>query len=103
MLVFMHVLMLVCCAAQVKDDYMNLVAAACVLVASKQGERPSQVPTDQQLESVTGLQVPALPCPALPCPALPCPALPCPALPCPALSSPLPVARWEVPSEAMQV
>jgi len=78
MLVFMHVLMLVCCAAQVKDDYMNLVAAACVLVASKQGERPSQVPTDQQLESVTGLQVPALPCPALPCPALPCPALPCP-------------------------
>ena len=83
MLVFMHVLMLVCCAAQVKDDYMNLVAAACVLVASKQGERPSQVPTDQQLESVTGLQVPALPCPALPCPALPCPALPCPALPCP--------------------
>ena len=70
MLVFMHVLMLVCCAAQVKDDYMNLVAAACVLVASKQGERPSQVPTDQQLESVTGLQVPALPCPALPCPVL---------------------------------
>ena len=60
--------------AQVKDDYMNLVAAACVLAASKQGERPSQVPTDQQLESVTGLQVP---CPALPCPALPCPALPC--------------------------
>lgn len=41
---------------EVKDDYMNLVAAACVLVASKQGERPSQVPTDQQLESVTGLQ-----------------------------------------------
>ena len=36
---------------------MNLVAAACVLVASKQGERPGQVPTDQQLESVTGLQV----------------------------------------------
>ena len=47
---------------------MNLLAAACVLVASKQGERPSQVPTEQQLESVTGLQVP---CPALPCPALP--------------------------------
>ena len=66
------------CRAQVKDDFLNLVAAACVLVASKQGERPSQVPTEQQLESVTGLQVP---CPALPCPALPCPALPCPALP----------------------
>ena len=49
-----------------KDDYLNLAAAACVLVASKQGERPSQVPTEQQLESVTGLQVP---CPALPCPA----------------------------------
>ena len=64
----MQVLILVCCDAQVKDDYMNLVAAACVLVASKQGERPSQVPTDQQLESVTGLQVCALPCPALhPC------------------------------------
>jgi len=75
----MYVLILAHHAAQVKDDYMNLVAAACVLVASKQGERPSQVPTDQQLESVTGLQVPALPCPALPCPALPCPALPCPA------------------------
>ena len=56
------------CRAQVKDDFLNLVAAACVLVASKQGERPSQVPTEQQLESVTGLQVP---CPALPCPALP--------------------------------
>ena len=67
----MYVLILASCVAQVKDDYMNLVAAACVLVASKQGERPSQVPTDQQLECVTGLQVPALPCPALPCPALP--------------------------------
>ncbi len=82
----MYVLILASCVAQVKDDYMNLVAAACVLVASKQGERPSQVPTDQQLESVTGLQVPALPCPALPCPALPCPA-------------PLPDACWELPSE----
>ena len=50
---------------QVKDDYMSLVAAACVLVASKQGERPGQIPTEQQLESVTGLQV--LLCPALPC------------------------------------
>lgn len=38
---------------------MSLVAAACVVVASRQGqgERASQVPTDQQLESVTGLQV----------------------------------------------
>jgi len=88
--VCMYVLILASFVAQVKDDYMNLVAAACVLVASKQGERPSQVPTDQQLESVTGLQVCALPCPALPCPALPCPAPPRPAPPCPA--PPCPVA-----------
>lgn len=47
----------VCVLVQVKDDYMSLVAAACVLVASKQGERPGQIPTEQQLESVTGLQV----------------------------------------------
>ena len=64
---------------------MSLVAAACVLVASKQGERPSQVPTDQQLESVTGLQVALLPCSNLPCHLLLGPALPCLVQPCPAL------------------
>lgn len=50
---------MIMCILQIKDDYMSLVAAACLVVASRQGqgERASQVPTDQQLESVTGLQV----------------------------------------------
>ena len=60
---------------------MSLVAAACVLVASKQGERTSSWRVSQACRF--------LPCPALSPhrPALHCPALPCPAPALPALLS----------------
>lgn len=42
---------------QVKDDVLGLLAAASVMIASRQGERPGSQPNDVDLETVTGMQV----------------------------------------------
>lgn len=42
-----------------KDELLELLAAACVMIASKQGERPSNIPSDADLENAIGLQVAA--------------------------------------------
>ncbi|KAK9815102.1 hypothetical protein WJX73_007516 [Symbiochloris irregularis] len=41
---------------QVKDELLNLLAAACVIIAGKQGERPNNTPTDAELEAAIGMQ-----------------------------------------------
>ena len=40
-----------------KDELLNLLAAACVIIAGKQGERPNNTPTDAELEAAIGMQV----------------------------------------------
>ena len=40
-----------------KEELLDLLTAACVLIASKQGERPIQPPSAPDFEAVTGVQV----------------------------------------------
>ncbi len=40
-----------------KEELLDLLTAACVLIASKQGERPIQPPSASDFEAVTGFQV----------------------------------------------
>lgn len=42
---------------QVKDDVLDLLAAASVVIASRQGEQPASQPNDAEIEAVTGMQV----------------------------------------------
>lgn len=44
-----------------KDDLLELLAVSCLVIAAKQGERSSQLPSNADIEHVTGLQVSALP------------------------------------------
>ena len=47
----------VCLEMQIKDELLELLAAACVMIAGKQGERPSAIPSEADLEAAIGLQV----------------------------------------------
>lgn len=40
-----------------KDDLLELLAVACLMIAAKQGERSSQLPSNADIEHVTALQV----------------------------------------------
>ncbi len=44
-------------ACQVKDDLLELLAVACLMIAAKQGERSSHLPSNADIEHVTALQV----------------------------------------------
>ena len=46
------------CAIQVKEDLLQLLAAAAVSIAAQQGAHTGQGPSDSELEAATGLEVP---------------------------------------------
>ena len=43
--------------AQIKDELLELLAAACILIASRQGEVSVHVPTEADFQKVTGYTV----------------------------------------------
>ena len=42
---------------QIKDELLELLAAACILIASRQGEVSVHIPTEADFQKVTGYTV----------------------------------------------